>query len=75
MTNANIEFLVSRRTTKYHDPSVTLSDDQIRELVQIATTAPTSYWAAAAMTAPWHEPEDFGGAAIEFGIGKSTDAH
>jgi hypothetical protein len=39
MTNAIIESIVSRSTTKYYDPAVTLSDDQIRELVRIATTA------------------------------------
>jgi nitroreductase len=43
MTNAIIEFIVSRSTTKHYDPAVTLSDDQIRELVRIATTAPTSF--------------------------------
>ena len=35
--------IVSRSTTKYYDPAVTLSDDQIRELVRIGTTAPTSF--------------------------------
>ena len=43
MTNAIIESIVSRSTTKYFDPAVTLSDDQIRVLVRIATTAPTSF--------------------------------
>ena len=43
MTNAIIESIVSRSTTKYYDPAVTLSDDQIRVLVRIATTAPTSF--------------------------------
>src|SRR5215510_14858364 len=43
MTNAIIESIVSRSTTKYYDPAFTLSDDQIRELVRIATTAPTSF--------------------------------
>ena len=43
ITNAIIESIVSRSTTKYYDPAVTLSDDQIRELVRIATTAPTSF--------------------------------
>ena len=42
MTNAIIESIVSRSTTKYYDPAVNLSDDQIRELVRIATAAPTS---------------------------------
>src|SRR3954471_19122615 len=43
MTNPIIESLVSRSTTSLYDPAVTLSDDQIRELVRIATTAPTSF--------------------------------
>ena len=43
MTNAVIECILSRSATKYYDPAVTLSDDQIRELVRIATTAPTSF--------------------------------
>jgi nitroreductase len=42
-TNAVIESIVSRSTTKYYDPAATLSDDQIRELVRIGTTAPTSF--------------------------------
>src|SRR3546814_9952011 len=43
MTNAIIESIVSRSTTKYYDPAATLSEDQIRELVRIGTTAPTSF--------------------------------
>ncbi len=43
MTNAIIDTIVSRSTTKYYDPAVPLSDDQIRELVRIGTTAPTSF--------------------------------
>ena len=43
MTNGIIESIVSRSTTKHYDPAVTLSDDQIRELVRIGTTAPTSF--------------------------------
>jgi len=42
-TNAIIESIVSRSTTKHYDPAITLSDDQIRELVRIGTTAPTSF--------------------------------
>ena len=42
-TNAVIECILSRRTTKYYDPAATLSDDRIRELVRIGTTAPTSF--------------------------------
>ncbi|MGY2184595.1 putative NAD(P)H nitroreductase YodC [compost metagenome] len=43
MINAVIECIVSRSAAKYYDPAATLSDDQIRELVQIGTTAPTSF--------------------------------
>jgi nitroreductase len=43
ITNAAIECILSRRATKYYDPAATLSDDQIRELVRIGTTAPTSF--------------------------------
>lgn len=43
MSNAVIECILSRSAVKYYDPAATLSDDQIRELVRIATTAPTSF--------------------------------
>src|SRR5262249_9277291 len=43
MTNTVIECILSRSATKYFDPAATLSDDQIRELVRIGTTAPTSF--------------------------------
>ena len=43
MTNAVIECILSRTATKYYDPAAALSDDQIRELVRIGTTAPTSF--------------------------------
>jgi nitroreductase len=43
MNNAIIECIVSRSAAKYYDPAATLRDDQIRELVRIATTAPTSF--------------------------------
>lgn len=43
MTNPVIETILSRRSTKYYDSTATLSDDQIRELVRIGTTAPTSF--------------------------------
>src|SRR6185312_15799236 len=43
MTNAVIECIVSRSAAKYYDPAATLSDDQIRELVRIGTSAPTSF--------------------------------
>src|SRR5215475_15396134 len=43
ITNAVIECILSRSATKYYDPAATLTDEQIRELVRIATTAPTSF--------------------------------
>ncbi len=43
MTNAVIECILSRSAAKYYDTAATLSDDQIRELVRIGTTAPTSF--------------------------------
>lgn len=43
MSNAIIECMLSRRATKYYDPGVGLSDEQIFELVRIATSAPTSF--------------------------------
>lgn len=42
-SNAVIECILSRSAAKYYDPAATLSDDQIRELVQIGTSAPTSF--------------------------------
>jgi nitroreductase len=43
MANVVTECILSRRATKYYDPAVTVSDKQIRELVRIGTTAPTSF--------------------------------
>src|SRR5690242_6473912 len=43
MINAVIECILSRSAVKYYDPAATLSDEQIRELVRIGTTAPTSF--------------------------------
>ena len=43
LTNPVIESILSRTAAKYYDPAATLSDDQIRELVRIGTTAPTSF--------------------------------
>jgi nitroreductase len=42
-TNAVIETILSRSAAKYYDPAATLSDDQIRHLVRIGTSAPTSF--------------------------------
>lgn len=43
MTNAVIECILSRSAAKYYDRTATLSDDRIRELVRIGTSAPTSF--------------------------------
>jgi len=43
VTNAVIECILSRSSAKYYDSAASLSDDQIRELVRIGTTAPTSF--------------------------------
>jgi nitroreductase len=43
MTNSVIETILSRSTAKYYDPAAILSDEQIRGLVRIGTTAPTSF--------------------------------
>jgi nitroreductase len=43
MTNPVIECILSRISAKYYDTAATLSDEGIRELVQIGTSAPTSF--------------------------------
>lgn len=43
MNNPVIETILSRTAAKYYDPAATMSDDEIRELVRIGTTAPTSF--------------------------------
>ncbi|WP_371879510.1 nitroreductase family protein [Nannocystis punicea] len=43
ITNPVIDCILSRSAAKYYDPAASLSDDQIRELVRIGTTAPTSF--------------------------------
>lgn len=43
MSNAVIKNILSRSAAKYYDPTAILSDDQIRELVRIGASAPTSF--------------------------------
>ncbi|GAB2923846.1 nitroreductase family protein [Paraburkholderia jirisanensis] len=43
VNNAVIECILSRTAVKHFDSSATLSDDVIRDLVRIGTTAPTSF--------------------------------
>jgi nitroreductase len=42
-SNPVIECILSRSAAKYYDPTATLSDEQISELVRIGTAAPTSF--------------------------------
>jgi nitroreductase len=44
LTNATIECFVSRATTELYDPAVILSDDRPREMLRVATAAPTSFY-------------------------------
>jgi nitroreductase len=79
MTNPVIETILSRTAAKYYDPAATMSDDEIRELVRIGTTAPTSFhlqnWRFIAVRTPeakarlkpiaWNQPA-IGDAAVTF---------
>lgn len=87
-TNAVIESILSRRATKYYDPTGTLSDDQIRELVRIGTTAPTSFhlqnWRFIAVRTPeakarlrpiaWNQPAITEAAVTFIVIGRLADS-
>ncbi|CAN7754538.1 nitroreductase family protein [Rhizobium sp. LjRoot258] len=87
MTNAVIESILSRRATKYYDPAATLSDDQIRELVRIGTSAPTSFhlqnWRFIAVRTPeakarllpiaWNQPAISEAAVTFIVIGRLVD--
>ncbi|WP_027921767.1 nitroreductase family protein [Pseudomonas sp. URMO17WK12:I12] len=86
--NAIIECIVSRRSSKFYDPTAVLSDDQIRELVRIGTTAPTSFnlqnWRFIALRTPeakarlspiaWNQPAIREAAVTFIVIGKLADA-
>lgn len=87
-TNPVIEGMLSRRATKYYDPAASLSDDQIRELVRIGTSAPTSFhlqnWRFIAVRTPeakaqlrpiaWGQPAITDAAVTFVVIGKLADA-
>ncbi|TBC01448.1 nitroreductase family protein [Rhizobium ruizarguesonis] len=87
-TNPVIEGILNRRATKYYDPAATLSDDQIRELVRIGTSAPTSFhlqnWRFIAVRTPegkaqlrpiaWHQPAITDAAVTFIIIGQLADA-
>src|SRR3546814_14594810 len=87
-TNAVIETILSRSAAKYYDPAATLSDDQIRDLVRIGTSAPTSFhlqnWRFIAVRTPeakarlsplaWDQPAITDAAVTFIDIGKLADA-
>ncbi|WP_082930598.1 nitroreductase family protein [Rhizobium bangladeshense] len=87
-TNAVIETLLSRSAAKYYDPAARLSDDQIRDLVRIGTSAPTSFhlqnWRFIAVRTPeakarlralaWDQPAVTDAAVTLIVIGKLADA-
>ncbi|QLL64156.1 nitroreductase family protein [Sinorhizobium mexicanum] len=88
MTNAVIETILSRSAAKYYDPTATLSDDQIRELVRIGTSAPTSFhlqnWRFIAVRTPeakarllpiaWNQPAISDAAVTFIIVGQLADA-
>lgn len=88
MTNAVIECILSRSAAKYYDPVAGLSDDQIRELVRIGTSAPTSFhlqnWRFIAVRTPeakarlspiaWNQPAIMDAAVTFVIVGQLADA-
>lgn len=87
-TNAVIETILSRSAVKYYDPDAVLSDEQIRDLVRIGTSAPTSFhlqnWRFIAVRTPeakarlrplaWGQPAITDAAVTFIVIGKLADA-
>src|SRR3954468_13005984 len=88
MTNAVIKCILSRSAAKYYDPAATLSDAEIRELVRIGTSAPTSFhpqnWRFIAVRSPqakqrlrpiaWNQPAITDAAVTFIIIGSLADA-
>ncbi len=87
-TNAVIDTILSRSAAKYYDTTATLSDDQIRDLVRIGTSAPTSFhlqnWRFIAVRTPdakarlhpiaWKQPAILDAAVTFVIIGQLADA-
>ena len=87
-TNAVIDCILGRSAAKYYDPAATLSDDQIRELVQIGTSAPTSFhmqnWRFIAVRTPdakarlspiaWSQPAILDAAVTFIVVGQLADS-
>jgi nitroreductase len=88
MTNPVIENIIGRSAAKYYDTSATLSDEEIRYLVQVGTSAPTSFhlqnWrfiavrtaAAKARLSPiaWNQPPITEAAVTFIIVGQLADA-
>ena len=87
-TNAVIETILSRSAAKYYDPAATLSDGEIRDLVRIGTSAPTSFhlqnWRFIAVRTPdakarlrpiaWNQPAITDAAVTFIIVGRLADA-
>ncbi|MDF0664183.1 MULTISPECIES: nitroreductase family protein [unclassified Rhizobium] len=87
-TNAVIDTILSRSAAKYYDTAARLSDDQIRDLVRIGTSAPTSFrlqnWRFIAVRTPeakarlhpiaWKQPAILDAAVTFVIIGQLADA-
>jgi nitroreductase len=88
MTNAVIETMLSRSATKYYDADATLTDEQIAALVEIGTSAPTSFnlqnWRFIAVRSPeakerlrpiaWNQAISYEAAVTFIIIGQLADA-
>lgn len=88
MTNAVIETMLSRSATKYYDPEAVLTDEQITALVEIGTSAPTSFnfqnWRFVAVRSPeakerlrpiaWNQAISYEAAVTFIIIGQLADA-
>ena len=87
-TNAVIEIILSRSAAKYYDPTAILSEGEIRELVRLGTSAPTSFhlqnWRFLAVRSPeakarlrpiaWNQPAITDAAVTFIVIGQLADA-
>ncbi len=86
--NAVIATILSRSATKYYDPEAVLTDEQIAELVEIGTSAPTSFnlqnWRFVAVRSPeakerlrpiaWNQPMSTEAAVTFVVIGQLANA-
>lgn len=87
-TNTVIDTILARSAAKYYDSTAVLSDDRIRDLVRIGTSAPTSFhlqnWRFIAVRSPeakarlrpiaWNQPAITEAAVTFIIIGQLADA-